>query len=183
MMPSGPARQLRAEMIRRDYHEAASFLEDRFSRYVPLKTEDPAGPLAARYDHDRHVFGNRFPALTVEEVSGATYEGQTQASNLPGFMPFALRVYAVAMKGRMTELGFDHGRDPKDARGQAKNLTRSVYALWYEAFREDAKNLGVQRAWVATTELGDADSLGNPMIDETGTNMLFVFRANVMVQF
>ncbi len=176
-------RQLRAEMIKRDYHGAASFLEDRFSRYVGLKTDTPPGPLAARYDHDRHMFASKFPALTVEEVSGATYEGQTQASHLPGFMPFALRIYAPSLKGRLTEGGFQPNQGARDARGEAKNLTRSVYALWYEAFRKDAKNLGAQRVWVTSIEIGDADALGNPMIDETGTNMLFVFRANVMVQF
>lgn len=169
--------------MRRDYHEAASFLEDRFSRYVALKTEDPPGPLAARYDHDRHVFGNKFPALTVEEVSGASYEGQTQASRLPGTMPFAVRVYHPAMKGRLTEAGFQPGQNPKDARGEAKAVTRAVYAAWYEAFHDDARRLGAQRAWVASTELGDSDALGNPMIDETGTNLLFVFRANLLVYF
>lgn len=167
-------------MVRRNYHEAASFLEERFSRYVALKSDDPPGPLAARYDHDRHVFGG-FPALTVEEVSGASYEGQTQMPNLPATIPFAVRIYAVAMKGRMTELGFDPGPEPKDARGEAKTLTRSIYASWYAAFDKDRRRLGVREARVATIEIGDSDALGNPMIDLTGTNMLFVFRANVLV--
>lgn len=170
----------RAELVRLGHHEAASHLEERFAGYVKL-TKD-GGPLAASYDHDRHIFGGRFPAQTVEEISGASYEGQTMRSNLPGTMPFAVRFYDVALKGRLTDQGFQHGERATDGRGQAKATTRAIFELWHEALKKDT-DLGAQRVVVTTTELGDADALGNPLIDETGTNMLFVFRANLLVTF
>ena len=169
----------RAELVRKDYHWAASFFEDRFSKYLALKED--GGPLAATYDHARHVFGNKFPAQTAEEVSGATYDDQTKRSMLPGRMPFVVCWYKPALKGRAADAGFVVERD---AKGEAKRECRALYALWYEAFRGDALlRKVVQRAHVTSTEQGDADALGNPLIDETGRNVLHVFRANIEVRF
>ncbi len=163
------------------YDEAAAWLEQRFAGY--LKTKEQGGPLAAAYDHDRHIFGGKFPALTAEEISGATYDDQTQRSKLPGIMPFAVRIYKPALKGRLKPDGVTF--DIKtDARGEAKAECRRLWGLWYEEFRADRllKKI-VQRVRIAATEQGDADALGNPLIDDTGQNVLYVFRANLEVIF
>ena len=160
-------------------HEAAELLEARFASYLdPVEDED----LEAAYDHDRYLFGDGFPALTVEEV--ASSESPPKKSKLPRRMLFAVRVYHPSLMGSLNpSLGtFEVARD---ARAEAKRFTRRVLGRWEEAFRED-KSLrrSVEDAFVADTESGDADRLGNLRIRETGSgqSVLWVRRATIEIR-
>lgn len=169
------------------HHRAASFLERRFAGYV--KTEHDDGPLAASYPYGRTIFGGRFPAQTTQEISGASYAGRTQRSRLPATMPFAVSFYAVALKGRFSERwGFIADESEKDGRGDAMDTARGLYELWYGAFMDDlgapdGLRTFVQDAAVSNIVTGDADAVGNPLMDETRSRLLIVYQPTVIVTF
>jgi hypothetical protein len=169
-----------------DHHTAATLLEERFAGYVPVGPfgEPEITLLGASYAYDAHVFGGVFPALTFEEASGATFEGRTDRSRLPARWPFSGRVYAPAVIGVRVvdgEIKFD---DATDARASAMHDCRKVFAYWHEALRRDLRG-GlrhlVQDAAVTNVEMGDADALGNPLLDESGENVLMCYRWTVEV--
>jgi len=169
------------------HHKAASFLERRFAGYVP--TEENGGPLAASYPYGRTVFGGLFPAQTTQEISGASYAGRTPRSHLPATMPFAVGFYAIALKGRFDPVwGFVADDSEKDGRGDAMDVARGLYELWYDALMEDlAAPNGLRRlvqdAAVQNIVTGDADAVGNPLMDETRSRLLIVYQPTVVVTF
>jgi hypothetical protein len=160
--------------LSKTYEEAASFLEDRFSKYLEVGPE-PALVRAA-YDYDPYNFGGKFPALSVEEV-GSSYEGASDRSKLPGTMLLAVRIYDVALSRQSTTT-----EKWRDGRAQAKRRCREVWGAWLEQLNND-KELRklVRAAEPLTTEAGDADALGNSRLDETGRHVLWTHRANLRV--
>lgn len=190
--PTGPPQPRPTRLANnRDFkhHRAASFLERRFSRYV--KTKEDGGPLAASHAYARTSFGGLFPAQTVQEISGASYAGRTSRSHLPATMPFVVSFYAVALKGRFDPVwGFITDEGEKDGRGDAMDVARGIYELWYDAFMEDLASGAtnglrrlVQDAAVSTIVTGDADAVGNPLMDETRSRLLIVYQPTVIVTF
>lgn len=169
------------------HHKAASFLERRFAGYVQI--EENEGPLAASYPYGRTVFGGRFPAQTTQEISGASYAGRTPRSHLPATMPFAVSFYAVALKGQFDPVwGFIADNDEKDGRGDAMDTARGLYELWYGALMEDLAAPNGLRKFVQNAEVsgivtGDADAVGNPLMDETRSRLLIVYQPTVLVTF
>lgn len=170
-----------------EYAEAAELLEGRFAAYLdPVADED----LKAAYDHDRYLFGRDdaigvanpdekfFPALTVEEVSSLAEP--EKKSGLPERMLFVVRVYHPSLHGRLLNDSFQVSRD---ARGDAKRVTRRVFGRWRKAFHED-KSLrrAVESTAILETESGDADRLGNLRISESGRSVLWVHRATIEVR-
>jgi hypothetical protein len=165
--------------LEHDYADAAELLEARFASYLDPAT-DP--DLAAAYDHDRYLFGDGFPALTVEEAGSA---GRAEKkSRLPERMLFFVRVYHPSLYGAVNPLSgtFDVSPDG-DARAEAKRFTRRVFGRWEEAFRKDRRlRLAVDDAFVAETEGGDADRLGNLRVSAEGDSVLWVMRAAVEIR-
>lgn len=164
------------------YAEACAFLEEHLSNLLPIQSEDADALLQKRFDFDPWIFGGNFPVLTVEEESGATYRNKTDRSHLPAVIPVAIRIYDIALALARRPLPDGSLEVKRDARAQAKRRCRTLWGEFYKNLRKDPR-IGnqVMMVDVVTVEAGDADALGNPRIDDTGTNVLWCLKATLEV--
>lgn len=157
-----------------DHPAAAELLEARFASYLdPVVDPD----LEAAYDHDRFFF-DAFPALTVEETTSSGIP--RKSSSLPETMTFIVRVYHPSLYGTLVGDTFSVQRD---ARSEAKRLTRRILGRWENVLRAD-KSLfrAVDAVNIIGWENGDADRLGNLRISGTGDSVLWVARLTLEIR-
>lgn len=161
-------RELRPLAHTMNYDEGSSFLEERFSGYLPVGEEEL---LKASYAFDPYHFGGLFPAQSVEE-DGSTYEGASDRSRLPGAMLFSVRFYYPSMPVR----------GERDGRAEAKSITRKLHGAWREAMLSDLDLRRLIRdVRITTTEAGDVDAMGGSRTDERGESILWMHRSVVQV--